>query len=283
MQKTWNCISLSCLDSPLVSKEYEAEQAERWGKDSDQYRIRVLGEFPHASENQFIPALWCDHAQERSLSISEYSWAPVVFGVDVARAGKDRTVIVRRQGLQCDILFMEYRTLDLMQLCDRVVYYANEQMRLGDPVQAVFVDDVGVGGGVTDRLRQMLDTVYAVNFGKRAGDVHYYNKRSECWGKMKEWLNNGASIPKNGALGGANLYTDLIGPEFEITPEGKIKLERKVNMKSRGLDSPDLADALALTFSYNIVNLDLVQPKKSVKKKASKSLLGRYSSLNRRK
>lgn len=123
---------------------------------------------------------------------------------------------------------------------------------------AVFVDGGGVGGGVVDRLRQLGVPVVDVQFGAKSDNnygavetgVVYANKRAEIWGSLREWLAIGA-IPDD-----AQLTAELTGPQYGfVEREGgsAILLEAKKDMKSRGLASPDLADALALTFAYPVV------------------------------
>jgi len=73
---------------------------------------------------------------------------------------------------------------------------------------------------------------------------NYANKRAEMWGEMRAWLKHGA-IPDD-----AELAQDLGGPEYGFNGRDQIQLERKEDMKKRGLASPDMADALALTFAF---------------------------------
>lgn len=123
---------------------------------------------------------------------------------------------------------------------------------------AVFVDGGGVGGGVIDRLRQLRVPVIEVQFGGKSDNnfgaietnIYYANKRAEMWGSMKEWLKGGSIIDE------PQLVAELTGPEYGfVNREGKecILLEAKTAMKKRGVSSPDLADALALTFAYPVV------------------------------
>jgi len=123
---------------------------------------------------------------------------------------------------------------------------------------AVFVDGGGVGGGVVDRLRQLGVPVVDVQFGAKSDNnygavesgIAYANKRAEIWGSLREWLAHGA-IPDD-----AQLQAELTGPQYGfVDREGRnaILLESKKDMKGRGLASPDLADALALTFAYPVV------------------------------
>ena len=119
-------------------------------------------------------------------------------------------------------------------------------------VRAVFVDEGGVGAGVVDRLRQLgVPFVFGVNFGgarralgRRGAKPLYANKRAEMWGNMKDWLAQGA-VPTD-----AELRADLCGVEYGFNGKNEIQLEKKDDMKKRGLASPDLADALALTFAH---------------------------------
>jgi len=122
---------------------------------------------------------------------------------------------------------------------------------------AVFVDGGGVGGGVVDRLRQLNIPVIDVQFGAKSDNYNavseagivYANKRAEIWGSLREWLAIGA-IPDD-----HQLHAELIGPQYGyVDREGRpaILLEAKKDMKARGLASPDIADALALTFAYPV-------------------------------
>lgn len=119
---------------------------------------------------------------------------------------------------------------------------------------AIFVDGTGVGGGVVDRLRQLNIPVVDVQFGAKSDNpfgtaesgVVYANKRAEIWGSLRDFLKIGA-IPDE-----AELIAELTGPEYGYNLQGAIQLEGKKEMKSRGLSSPDRADALALTFAYPI-------------------------------
>jgi hypothetical protein len=119
---------------------------------------------------------------------------------------------------------------------------------------AIFVDGTGVGGGVIDRLRQLKVPAWDIQFaGKadRSGDgvetVRYANKRAEMWGFMKDWLRGGAIIDDR------QLVEELSTPMYGYNARNEIQLERKEDIKKRGKSSPDMADALALTFAYEVL------------------------------
>ena len=109
--------------------------------------------------------------------------------------------------------------------------------------------DAGRGEGVIDRLRQLGYRVMEINFGMKATDsAKYANKRSEMWDRVREWLIAGAAIPNNPDLKG-----ELASPTYKFDAAGRLVLEPKEKMKERGLRSPDMADALALTFAFPLM------------------------------
>ena len=110
--------------------------------------------------------------------------------------------------------------------------------------ELAFVDGVGVGAGVVDRMRQLGCNVVDCQAANKAIDAaHYVNKRMEMWADMRTWLESGGSLPED-----TELLDDLTAPTYHFTPDSKMALEKKEDMKQRGLASPDCADAVALTF-----------------------------------
>ena len=219
---------------------YEQIIAE-YGEDSPQARVEVYGEFPSAGEDQFIGASAVDDAASRPRYKDET--APIVIGVDPARGGADATVIVVRQGRDL-VAIKRYHGEDTMTTVGRVID-AIEEYR---PALTV-IDEGGLGYGVLDRLKEQRYKVRGVNFGwKSSKPVMWGNKRAEMWGAMKDWLKT-ASIPND-----RQLKADLTGPMKKPDSSGTIYLEGKKEMKSRGLASPDAADALAVTFAFPVAS-----------------------------
>jgi hypothetical protein len=179
---------------------------------------------------------------------------PLIMGVDVARFGDDASVIRFRQGRDArSIPPIKLRGIDTMELAARV---ADESARYH--AAAIFIDGGGVGGGVVDRCRQIGLSVTDVRFGAKSDRaplehdraIGYANKRAEIWGNMRAWLRDGAVDAD------PELIADLTGVEYGyVLRDGRdaIQLERKEDMKRRGLASPDNGDALALTFSYPVL------------------------------
>ena len=173
-----------------------------------------------------------------------YEDFPIVMAVDVARYGDDSSVICFKQGRKVYDL-IKLKGLDTMQLSGRVA----EEIKVWKPA-AVVIDGVGVGAGVVDRLMQLGygQLVTELNGGSKPLDpITYFNKRAEMWGLMRDALRVGMDIPND-----RDLLDDLIGPEYGFTAKNQIQLEKKEDMKKRGLDSPDDGDALALTFAQPV-------------------------------
>ena len=198
-----------------------------------------------SSSDTLITIYVASAAAQREYVITHYGFAPVVLGVDVARFGDDRSVIQVRQGLYA-YTPQTYQGIDTMTLSGHVARAIDQHKP-----QAVFVDVGGMGAGVVDRLRQLGYRTIEVNFGGRASDETYADKRTEMWFGMRDWLLQGGSIPNLSPL-----KTDICGPTYEFMSNGKVKLERKDDMKARGLPSPDLGDALALTFAEPVFAVD---------------------------
>jgi len=237
----WYNIAISSLDSPRVDASYGPGMAAKWGADSDIFRVRVLGEFPLAETTSFIRLDVVESAIKRFEAAEGEAEGTCELGVDVARFGDDETVFVVRRGYR--VTHIERRHgWDTMQTAGRSVQIAKEF-----ECATVSVDDTGVGGGVTDALRQNLPDAVRLNpcnFGGE-GDEHYHNATGVMWGFLKDGLRGGLREFPNEA----DLIGQLTTRRFSLTPKGKIVLERKEDMKKRGLPSPDIADAVALAFA----------------------------------
>ena len=249
------------IDSRTVDGTNKA-QLEKWisdyGEDSDFCRVRVRGEFPRAGSTQFVAGDIV--AQARIREVGDQSKAYKILSVDVARFGDDQTVIGYRQGLYSAILD-RIRGMDTIQVGRQVI------MRIIQEVpRSIVIDGDGIGGGVTDYVRTYLPEIWQgaglphtvvrgeiklpewfrieeFHGGASPGDQFmYFNKRAEVWGRMRDWLCTG-QIPDD-----PELAADLTGPEYYHSSKNQIQLEKKEDMKKRGLASPDCGDMLAMTF-----------------------------------
>ena len=237
----WQTENIDSRSVEGTDKNIYEQIINEYGEDSIQARVEVYGEFPSEGEDQFISPMVVDKAMKRE----KYKdmTAPIVIGVDPARGGNDSTVIAVRQGRDL-IAVKRYRGEDTMETVGRVID-AIEEFK---PALTV-IDEGGLGYGVLDRLNEQRYKVRGVNFGwKSKNPVTWLNKRAELWGAMRDWLKT-ASIPND-----RSLKADLVGPSMKINSSGAIQLEGKKEMKSRGLASPDSADALAVTFAFPVAS-----------------------------
>lgn len=238
------------IDSRTVdgtNKEYLQELVDTHGIESDMVKVRVLGQFPSRSISQFIANDLAQEAQTRQLQAKDHG-AACILGVDVARFGDDQCVIRGRMGRDGRVIPpIKWRGMDTVFSAHKIA----EAMRVYNP-DAVFIDGGGVGGGVVDILKSQGYKVIEVNFGSAARESQKYaNKRAEMWANMRDWLATGAVDPD------PELADDFVGVEYGFDKDGRLLLEKKEEMKKRGLASPDNGDALALTFAEPVQRKDL--------------------------
>ncbi|MEM8615318.1 MAG: terminase [Pseudomonadota bacterium] len=249
-RKRWVTRQIDSRDVPGTNKALIAQWIEDYGEDSDFVRVRVRGVFPRAGDMQLIASDVVEDARARSCEPLENE--PIVLGVDVARGGDDQSVVAIRQGRDsASRPWRRYNMRDTMALASEVAQLAHLYR-----ADAIFVDATGIGAGVYDRLAQLSlpahCQVYEINFGQRADaqwltdGIRAANKRAEMWWNMAEWLKRGA-IPDE-----QQVEDDLIGVEYGYNRDSAVQLEKKEDMKKRGLSSPDNGDALALTFAYQV-------------------------------
>ena len=240
----WATRQVDSRSVKITNKDIISGWVADYGEDSDFVRVRVKGVFPRAGSTQFISSESVELAAKRPPEslISD----PLVMGVDVARFGDDQSVIRFRRGRDAaGIKPIKFRQIDTMQLAGHCANLINTHRP-----DAIFIDEGGVGAGVIDRLRQLGYAAVGVNFGAKSDnppqEMRCANKRAEIWSSMKVWMELG-TIDND-----MDLKSDLTGVQYGFNPDNAILLEKKEDMKKRGLGSPDDGDALALTFAYPV-------------------------------
>lgn len=254
----WNTKQIDSREVEGTNKAYLDEIVRTYGEDSDIAKVRVRGMFPSASSMQFVPLGLVEAAQAREPGPG-LSSDPVIFGVDCARFGDDESVLAIRCGRDAKTRpWKRWGSMDSMTLAGDIALEADRWHP-----DAIFVDAGNIGAAIVDRLRQLRpDTpVIEVWFGGEGRDaelepgvrVRTANKRAEMWTRMRSWLRGGC-IPAE-----ERLRDDLIGPTYSFAGDDtRVQLERKKDMKKRGLPSPDWGDALACTFAEPV--MPRVQP-----------------------
>ena len=206
----------------------------------NQYRREFLCDFGASMDNALITIDKVADSVAIKRTEADVKGSAKILGVDVARFGSDRSVIQKRKGLAAYEPKI-FDDIDNMTLAGMVAQTINEW----EP-DAVFID-AGRGEGVIDRLRQLGYFITEVNFGGKALKPMYNNKRSEMWDGIRIWLDDGGSLPPN-----VDLKTDLCVPTYKFDSSNRLQLESKDDIKKRGGRSPDLGDALALTFAFPV-------------------------------
>lgn len=246
--KTWVIDARSCT---FPNKAKIAADLEDWGgEDSDRFRVRVRGLPPRAEDAQFIDSGRVTAAQKRQVVV--LADEPLVAGCDLAWGGADANVIRFRRGRDARsipaIRIPGELTRDPAVLTNRLADVLSSTYGPDNqPVQMLFLDSAGIAGAVGTRLRALgHQNVLEVNFGADSPDQKCRFMRDFMWRDMKDWLLTGA-IDKS-----PRLETDLCGPGLREDLKQRIWLESKKEMKARDVDSPDEADALALTFAQKV-------------------------------
>lgn len=249
LKELWWTKNISCLNSPLVSKAYIEEMKILYGEHSNEYKQRVLGEFPVGDSDKIIPIPVVEEALGRE-GIHESMTEPVVWGLDIASEGQ--SAIAKRRGKRLLQPIWRVRGLtDRMQLIQRVrAEYLSTPER--DRPVAILYDAIGMGGPVGERLKELNLPVVPVTVSELPAEQDVYgNLRAELWWRAKEWLQDrDCYIPPI-----PNRMTDPFVEELtcvKIDHDGKNKLlaESKKKLKARGVASPDGADAFIMTFAY---------------------------------
>lgn len=250
----WNSRVIDSRDAMMPNKEVIAEQIEHYGEDSDVVRVRVKGLPPKSSDLQFIDAETIYLAQKRTFETLQDE--PLIAGIDCARGGMDKFVIRFRRGDDArsipPIKIPGEELRDSMKMVSKLADLSTRKFN-GLTVAMWFVDGGSMGGPCIDRLHQLGHKNFVeITFGAGCPDPrHYGNMRAYMWFKMREALRGRLAIDKD-----RDLETDLTGPGVHQGKEGgktdEWYIESKDKMKARGLDSPNDADALCLTWAQPV-------------------------------
>jgi phage terminase large subunit len=246
-RESYACLHLNAEESPLVTEESRQNWLIKYGADSDEYRIRVLGEFPKAEFDQLIPLDLIEAAVRREVNPSGVR----VWGVDPARFGDDGSALAKRHGDVVESV-EERRGKDTMQVAGWIASDFKDTPEKLRP-SAIMVDVVGLGAGVYDRLKELGYPAVAVNVAETSSDkARFINLRAELWFTLRDWLKDRrGKLPND-----PGLIAQLTSVKYQHTSAGKLQIEAKEKLKDRGLPSPDKADAVILTFAGPVAASD---------------------------
>ena len=245
LQGTWSTHTLSCYGSliengGLVSQDYIDDVANRYGEDSNVFRVRVLGEFPFDDKDSLIPHSWVISATKRQVTVRD---EPLILGVDVGAGGDISAIVPRRGAKVYDPL--TYNSKDTMEV---VGWIAKAYKDLG--AYAICIDPIGIGKGGYDRLSELgIRNVFPVDVRKSSSRAGTKKLRDELWWTLREQFEMGnIEIPND-----EDLIMELSSIKYKPESDSTIKVQSKAEMRRKhsagGIGhSPDRADALALTY-----------------------------------
>ena len=242
-REKWHCITVSCEEGEYVDPKFIAEMSDKYGSQSNVFKVRVLGEFPTQSDDVLLPLHLIEDAVTRDVEAGPTT--PVVWGLDVARFGGDRSALAKRQGNVLVEPIKTWQNKDLMELAG-IVLSEYDAVPYSMRPQAIYIDAIGLGAGLADRLRELDMPAVAVSVSETASLKDRFNRlRDELFWGAREWFEaRDCHIPDDGTL-----MAELSGIRYKYLSTGKLKVESKDEMKRRGQRSPDVADAFVLTFA----------------------------------
>ena len=247
----WITRQIDSRTAKMTNKKLIAEWLSDWGLDSDFFRVRVLGRFPRAGDAQFIPGDIVTEAQKRGPGLYLPD-EPLICGIDVARGGDDNCMIQFRRGKDAKSEKVYRIPGEKSRDSMKVISIITTVLDRHKP-NAVFLDATGIGGPMGDRLRQLGYPVMDVHFGdtQSVDQSKFANKTAEMGYRCREWLMAGGTIKDD-----PQLELELTGREYGHNDKDQLQLERKKDMKKRIVVSPDWADALYLTFAFQVPKLE---------------------------
>ena len=235
----WARFKFAASDTGVFSAE--ELQTIRGNMPENLFRLEYMCDFDAGSPRQLITGDEVKAAMERSYEPEVYRDQARIMAADIARQGDDFSVIARRQGLQVWEL-EAWQSPDLMVTARRIAegYHAYKP-------DALFIDAGGLGAGVLDYLRSLDIPAIEVQFGAAASDPRWKNLRAEMWINLSNWIRRGGRLPPD-----PSLKLELTAVQYQTADSGQTKLESKEDLRSRGMKSPDRADAVAMTFAYPV-------------------------------
>jgi phage terminase large subunit len=247
---------VSCFDSPRVPRSYGERFIKRYGIESNVVRVRVLGEFPRQEDDVRIALEWIEAAGMRELPEEAWRGNPILeVGVDPARYGDDETTIYPRIGPKAlpSHIFTRQSTTKTAGEAIRIALGTMAEYACTNAI--IKVDDTGVGGGVTDQIKEQVRerdlpiTVYGINFNNSPDDKeHYFSWFDEAWDGLATRFEDG-DIDMTALAKDDELVGQLSSRKYTVNGRGQIVTESKEAFKKRIKRSPDRSDGLLLAYA----------------------------------
>lgn len=254
-KERWVNLEFSGIDSPLVDKKYEEDQAKQHGRDSQEYGIRVLGVFP--SEDTMSKDGYVRLIGTKDINIipkdQTTAFGPnAILGVDPSGEGEDITAFVIRDEFKARTIFKE-STSNSKYIAEKILTFI-DMYNLN--AQNVVVDAFGVGTTIAGEVAKASNgkhIISSINVGEPCDyedeKDEYMNKRALYYHKgLRGWIRSGGQFVQDSEFEG-----EIETIYYKRNLQGKVQIMPKVEMKKRGYKSPNIVDALSLTFHRQII------------------------------
>ncbi len=251
-KERWQCYSFSSLDSPRVDQKFVDNIVAKYGTDSVQYAIRVLGEFP--DEGIMDDKGYVQLFNEKDLHFAPYdaAWQPVgrvQAGLDASGEGQDKTEWAVRDRMRAAIVAEEETSTPSSMALRSITLVDKYDVDPFDFMIDAFGkgQDVGMEIALATSKQKRPWRVTPLNVGEPCAvdsdSILYMNIRAMLYYKFMMWCRNGGEL-----VDSPRLRDQLLSIRYRRTANGRIQIMDKVSMKKLGFPSPDKADAIALTF-----------------------------------
>lgn len=239
----WIPLQWNAEESEISDKQLIESMEAKYGRDSNPYRVSVLGLPPIVDETTLFPANWVMDAVARDITPLENS--PVIKGLDCG-AGGDKSVIVTRKGGKVYSI-KRLTTPDSQVLINWALGdYAT------DNADIMRVDNVGIGWAVYGALYDKIGSSIEAADSRKTADnpTRFANKRAEMYWTLRDQFEKGLiSIPDD-----KDLIDQLLATKA-VYDSGKIRIIGKAHVKKTLGHSPDELDGLALSYYYDDISL----------------------------
>jgi len=241
-KENWTTLNFSSIDSPIVDNKFVNRIKDKHGEDSDEYAIRVLGNFPKEDmmdESGYVPL----YAKADVVQVEETEFiGSVKLGVDPAGDGKDKTIWIARDNFKAKVVATELKS-DPKGIAQKTLTLMDH---LNVTSENVVVDNFGVGANVAQEMGLLGKRIMAINVGNLPDNDEdkkmFLNLRAYAYWKQREWIKKGGELIRNKG------WDELLSIRHRKELSGKMKIMSKLDMKKQGYSSPDYADAFMLTF-----------------------------------
>lgn len=246
---SWKLFRFNSENSPIASRAYCERIAKKYGRNSDVYRVRVLGQAPAGNPQSWIQLAEAEQARQRETTVLPSD--VIEIGVDCARFGDDSTVVTVRCGNRVWPQSIEGKTDTDRQVAMVIQALRRVRKTLGNQrLATVKIDESGgFGVGLIDALRKNETdnlVVVGVNFGG-AGDTEYHDAVSVMMGELKEALQT-MQLPDDDYL-----VEEICTRRYSLDKDERIWIESKADFKKEYGSSPDRLDSLLLAVTKKAV------------------------------